>query len=678
VAIQAEEQVSPFDQQARAESAKTLLFQAAGEISQKNLDAAQKLCERATQMAPFWSDSWYHLAVVQALAGDRDQALANLKKAIDSGFDNVVDFERNDAFKGLRGDRGFMDLRRQLARSIRQQSNEKWPQKSKSKQQVATASLANSDWDQRTGLLRFAFELPAEEVRRIAGLDSLVVNGNGDEIDRQLTDWYRSGEAAGNIGDFYDNCDRDHSTLLKEQFPQLTFIEYGADIPKPAVYGLQLSRFYNQVVIGNASTALTAGPAWRSNVRSALTLPRGPQILAFQYQNNHLYFYPEHKDYDPGHNGAGGGYGDLYSANTPYVVISQGSSGSDLPFLRAFACTLAAFRPDVKKKLIAEKAIAPALQQIFRRANKVVKSPEEYLTGIAHPTVFDSFNLDPARMIQLAHDMTLETLPPIARIRMVSEETPRPGIDYFAPYDEERLFDSPSAIARLWRSTQQKRTYVLSAEPSRDLTGQALKFHWVLLRGDPEGVEITPLDASGREAKVTLTWQARRPITPGSLMQSNRIDIGVFADNGKAISAPAFFCVNTVDSEIRRYDDAGRIQSVIYTGDKEKGNYVDPALCLAQSWMDEYRYAADGTLLGWTRSRGKEEEEFTADGAVVQKRDSQGRPLVARTVRYETITDAGKQLPVIRQVSGPERLHYSYAGNRDQRGTIQRQEITAE
>ena len=59
------------------------------------------------------------------------------------------------------------------------------------------------------------------------------------------------------------------------------------------------------------------------------------RFLYRQYRGGQLYVYPEHRDHDPGHNGQGG-YGDLFPTNSPCVVISQGSSGSDRAFVRAF------------------------------------------------------------------------------------------------------------------------------------------------------------------------------------------------------------------------------------------------------------------------------------------------------------------------------------------------------
>jgi len=75
--------------------------------------------------------------------------------------------------------------------------------------------------------------------------------------------------------------------------------------------------------------------------------------------------YPEHRDHDVGLNGDGGGYGDVYPTNTPYLIASQGSSGSDQPFMRAIPFTLAAFRPEVKKKLVETGLLMPTIQMIL-------------------------------------------------------------------------------------------------------------------------------------------------------------------------------------------------------------------------------------------------------------------------------------------------------------------------
>jgi hypothetical protein len=134
-------------------------------------------------------------------------------------------------------------------------------------------------------------------------------------------------------------------------------------------------------------------------------------------------------------------------------------------------------------------------------------------------------------------------------------------------------------------------------------------------------------------------------------MESNRLDIGLFAHNGTFYSAPAFFCVNTLDNEAREYDEQGRITSVTYTGANEKGNYVDPAFDLPKSWKDEYRYD-DGKLAGWTRTRGDKSEEFTADGRLILEKDGD-RVSKSQAVRY-VAKPRPNNTPVLEQVAVDE------------------------
>ena len=52
-------------------------------------------------------------------------------------------------------------------------------------------------------------------------------------------------------------------------------------------------------------------------------------------------------------------------------------------------------------------------------------------------------------------------------------------------------------------------------------------------------------------------------------------------------------------------------------------------------WRDVYRYAPDGTLLGWRRYQSDGIREFNAEGLLVLNQNSQGRCTRAREVRYE-------------------------------------------
>jgi hypothetical protein len=491
-----------FEYPARAEAARQLMLQGVLRARLADWENAESLCLKATEIAPFLADAHYNLACIQNLREKPAEAYASLDAAISAGFADAEHLARDDDWKSQREKPEFAARLKKL----REKQPLAAPAEIKStpvKDGVAVVSADNASWDPQTGLIRVAFS-SAENAPTAA-----IVEGQG-EVGKKLREWFAEGSAAGHQGDYYDNCDRDHSTMNRKSFPQLTFIEYSPEVAKQTGYGLQIDRLYNGVVLGNSSTAQTAGFNWRSNPRIAYLRAGGINALVRQYASNHLYFYPEHRDHDPGHNGPGEGYGDVYPTNSPYMVISQGSSGSDQAFLNAFAATLAAFRPEVKQKLIAEGAMAPTLQIIFRRSNKQTPDLNAYFTGIAHPTVFEGKEIDTLRMIELAHNLTLETLPPLAALKVVAEERAVPGRDYFDIGERERLFDTPSAAARIWRSTAGKRKYLLTSEGSRSLTAAPLKFRWVLLRGDPQAVEIKPLDEAGSRAEISLKWQPRR------------------------------------------------------------------------------------------------------------------------------------------------------------------------
>jgi len=384
------------------------------------------------------------------------------------------------------------------------------------------------------------------------------------KVASRLRAWYAAGTAAGNTGDFYDNRDGGHSPMRLRHFPQLDRFEYTDEQKSRKLHwGPQLRMLFKHVTIGNSSTSATAALGG-CNTRRCLMSPRAVAILYTQYRRSHLYVYPEHRDYDPGHNGLGGGYGDLFPANTPYVITSQGSSGSDQAFLRAIARTLAAFRPKVKALLIRTGLLMPTVQMIFRRCNTHIRTKQDYLTGRAHPPVFSSSQIDVLRMVEMAHDMTAENIPPMIQLAVVEEDTARPGRDYFDVFPSEKLFDTPAAIARVARSVKGVRRMVVSAAKSFDHNRRELTYHWAVLQGDADRITIKPLNSNASVVELQIPYHARRQIHKGSEMESNRVDIGAFVCNGTYYSAPGFVSVMSLDSEARTYDAAGRIREVCY------------------------------------------------------------------------------------------------------------------
>lgn len=401
------------------------------------------------------------------------------------------------------------------------------------------------------------------------------------------------GRAGGFEGVIYDNRDRGHSRLPQEQFPQLAHLEYGPELREANLdYGLAGRIILPFIVFGNSSTAVTQKPINRSQARFAMTSVGGPERAFLTYSNNHLYIYPEHRDHDEV---------DLFPANWPYMIISQGSSHSDKPFMQALAMTLAALPVETREFLREKRLIAPTLQMILRRNQTATYRLEQYLSPAAHPTVFERKNLQPERMVAMAADLKPADIPPMVRLAVEQEDfSEAAGLAGLS----EHLFDTPSAIARVWRSEAYSREMIVTADKTQDPNDLPLTFKWVLLRGDPAKVRIKLLDDTGQKARIEIDWHEARPINPMTDRMTDRVDVGVFAWNGVNYSAPAFISVSFPRHQSRDYqpvgaDPAMRLVSVDYSN--MHNAYVDPLLHWTASWRDEFGYDDQGRRVEWHR-----------------------------------------------------------------------------
>jgi hypothetical protein len=416
--------------------------------------------------------------------------------------------------------------------------------------------------------------------------------------------------AQGFAGILYDNRDRGHSRLRPDQFPQLTHLEYGQELQAAgADQGLAGAFLLPAAVLGNSSTAVTSGPFARSLPRLAMTSEGGPAASARLYRNDHLYVYPEHRDHDAA---------DRFPANWPYMVIAQGSSGSDRAFLQALVATLAAFPPETFAAMRAEGLLAPTLQMILRRNLEGVASEDDYLSGVAHPVVIEGSRIRPGRMISQAAGMTPEALPALVALTVEAESfSEAAGLAGLS----ERLFDTPQAIARLWRGWDWEQEMIVRAEVAAG-AAEGVTFDWRLLQGDPERVTIEPLDPEGRRARLRIGWHdpwevpralddaaARAEEAP--VRELSRVDLGVFARRpGAAPSAPAFVTVAFPAHEARRYTPGtdGQLQLVSVDYDAaSRGEYLDPVLHWTAPWTDRAIYDPNGHLVGWERTAASSE-----------------------------------------------------------------------
>ncbi|MEO1530629.1 MAG: hypothetical protein AAFU72_00495 [Pseudomonadota bacterium] len=635
---------------------------------------ALRLIDTLTRRYPLVADFHATRAALLAAQGDVNASLAALDTALDLGFDQVARLRSSPAFKDLSSNPGFRDITARRRKPL--PIEPRVVIASRVEGQTAEVQHDNTQWSQRLGRLVSRFNFPPTLADR-ASFDD-VSEGS---LTGRLAARIEAGEAAGLDGVLYDNRDRDHVTLRREQFPQLSFVEYSRAAKAAQLdYGLNLSLFFNAITIGNSSTART-GRYWRSQPRVALTEPFGPQGLAAHYLADHFYFFPEHQDHDPV---SEGGKGDVFPANTPLYMVSQGSSGSEYRLMLGALYALAAMSPDTQAFLDQRNLTAPTLQMILRRAMApVADDPEVYLTGVAHPSAFDGAALEWERVVEIAERLTPETIPPVPLLRVLSDVSAQEGTDYFGTGLNEKLFDTGFSLARVWRSKDVSREMLLVSGPNFEPGQDVITMRWVLLRGDPERVKIQPLDRRGRRAKLTVDWHDTVAVPGRDDMKSQRVDIAVFADNGLEISAPAFVSILFPAGQARDYEPDGqggqRIARIDYRAFADDETvYDDPLIFPTRRWQDRYDYDADGKLLGWTRlHEDGARERYTASGQLVRESDPNGRPLVVESVEYP-LRREGTGARVVRVEPTGRLFDYIYRDEADLRGVLSPRSVVAD
>ena len=640
-----------------------LLQQMAQAVRAGKIDDMEAACRSGVELLPQDPTWQYNLACALAYRANKDEALVALERAIDLGFRNDEAIATDNDLKQLNGLPKFAALIAK-AKDLKGKPVEGGANVKPDTVFMglpAEINASNTMWDFDQGCFLTFLTLTNPDIKRLSAYAS-AYHGPAEE---RVRGWFEADTASGNFGDLYVNRDDGHSPLTVTNFPGLTPVVYCADAKQHRVHLSLPNTLFQQPVIGNASMSMVSGPFWRSLPRAVVTDPYQP-IAAFRfYVSNQCWFYPCHKDYDPQ-------VGDLYPANVPYFVTSLGSSFTDQPFMRAFTASMAAFQPATKRFLVAEKLLAPTLQMIFRATQKSVKTPEAYLTAAAHPVVFSETNLNAEAMVDMAHAMKPEDVPPLVVLRTVSDAKTEAGVDYF-DVRPEGLFDTPCCIARVVRGMARERRMTIEASTASQVKGD-LKYQWVVLQGDPKKVAIKPLDASASQVEIAVGYHGwYRPTdatgTPSALM-SGRVDIGCFVKRGAYYSAPALVSFCYLPNEERVYRDDGQILSVDYANASHR--YADPVLTLQKGWKDLYEYDAQGHLLGWYRTRaGGQPERFTREGYRVLATDKQNRPAQACAVQYLPRQSGAENMPPVLSCADlPQQYTYAYADDADKLGKV--------
>ena len=213
----------------------------------------------------------------------------------------------------------------------------------------------------------------------------------------------------------------------------------------------------------------------------------------------------------------------------------------------------------------------------------------------------------------------------LTSVRM--ERAPLVGVEFFDAVGSEALADTPQCITRVFRGTARWRSLTVAAQ------APGCSFRWFIVGGDPEKIRIKPLTSDGALTTLEVAWHApyERDGRP-----SRRVDLACVAVRPDGtVSAPAFVSFRFLANE-RRFYESDRLVSVDYTAPESGFVYEDPLLTTFKNWRDDYRYDADGTLLGWERHRpGKTEvDHFDARGRRVTESNPDGTPKTVVPVRY--------------------------------------------
>ena len=439
----------------------------------------------------------YNLACALAYRATPDAALDALEQAVDDGFRDAKTIENDNDLKRISSNLRFQEIV-QKARDTADLPVPGRPRPAKARLTQGTRlvlTARNLVWDFDRGIYTALFSF---------------LRGNGESAEARaaqyagpagdlLKTWLADGTAAGNGGDIYVNRDRDHSRIQIADFPLLSELRFEADAKKKNVDKAIPNTLYpGAAVVGNASRAVTGTNETRSLVRHATGNPAETILLRQCYADNQFWVFPAHKDYDP----ASGK--DLFMGVTPCALMSVGSSGSDRYFVRAALAASAAFAPETKRALVGRKLFAPAMQWLFRRTRKGVETEADYLSAKAHPTAFDRQSLDVDRMVQIAHSLKDDAIPPAA--------LPFSAFVPVSPLELEKELD-----------------FRFSAFPA---DSRNVSFAWRVVHGDAKRVKIVP----GEGGRVHLSVDCRE--------LAERIDVACFAKTANSEwGAPSFVCI---------------------------------------------------------------------------------------------------------------------------------------
>lgn len=317
---------------------------------------------------------------------------------------------------------------------------------------------------------------------------------------------------------------------------------------------------------------------------------------------------------------------------SPISLVCYGEGGAE-ELVRICADAWQAMKPDVRSKGGVRQLLG-----IVRRAQRCVKSEDDFMTSSAQRPAVSVEDIDEDKVLDLASKLNkpYPEIPVFGRVGLAFEETPITDLRD-SPYDRSivcRSIHHAVCVAR-WAEKTGKLVVAVRRAPGelvwKALQGDASKIRFIKrdsIKDGDDQYDVVEIECDYHEA-FDLT------LPNGKSMRSTRVDAGCFRIVDGVASMPAIVSIFYMPAEKCEYGSDGNLKSVDYTKPQICGWL--PRFCPKANFKDSFHWTKSGKCIGWTRtdSDGKQ-TEFTRDGFVVMTRDKLGRPLdVRRSLNME-------------------------------------------
>jgi hypothetical protein len=273
--------------------------------------------------------------------------------------------------------------------------------------------------------------------------------------------------------------------------------------------------YKNGIVISNSSTAKSPTETGGSNTRTPDNGWSWWMLIRENWELGTIQFFPEHGDYD--------GL-DWFKINQPYIVTTQGSSGTEIGELGRCREIVSALTPGVRQWLIENKRVGDVVSYLMRSNTRF-----DYLDAVNHRVVIDGWNTTQAD-IDLAKSLTVETLPPRLSLHVVSDSNDVRNANGF-PLTSTIRTPELAGFQRL----DGTKTRTIEVEVSSD---KPCEIHWIKSQGV---CTITYQSQDKRKATITIPYQCEFPVqTQSGEIVSNRVEVIAVGYDGTHYSSPVF------------------------------------------------------------------------------------------------------------------------------------------